>query len=86
MDVLLLVGGKGTRLSSVSNGIPKPLIDFNNKPFLYHLIKYLSSFGLTRFILCTGYKNKLFKSFSEGYRFIQSYSKRPKEETIFLEL
>ena len=34
----LLVGGKGTRLSSVTNGTPKPLVDINNNPFLKYVI------------------------------------------------
>ena len=42
----LLVGGKGTRLSSVTNGTPKPLVDINNNPFLKYVINNLSGLSL----------------------------------------
>ncbi len=55
MDVLILVGGKGLRLHSVVQDRPKPMADINGRPFLDKLIKYVSSFGHDRFILCAGH-------------------------------
>ena len=57
IDVLILVGGRGTRLKSISKDIPKPLIEFNNQPFLSILLNHISTFGIKRVILCTGYKS-----------------------------
>ena len=37
--VIILAGGFGTRLSSVLNGLPKPMADINGTPFLELLIK-----------------------------------------------
>lgn len=55
IDVLILVGGKGTRLHSVINDRPKPMADINGRPFLDRLIEYVSSFGHNRIILCAGH-------------------------------
>ena len=63
IDVLILVGGQGKRLRSVSRGTPKPLVKINGKPFLTNLIKHLKTFGFKRIILCTGYKAEYFERF-----------------------
>lgn len=55
IDVVVLCGGKGTRLKEVVNDRPKPMAEINGHPFLDILIEYISSFGFRRFILCTGY-------------------------------
>lgn len=57
MDVVILVGGLGTRLSSVVKDVPKCMALVNNKPFLWYLLKYLNRF-LTKndnVILSVGY-------------------------------
>ena len=43
----LLVGGKGERLSSVTNGHPKPLVNVNDKPFLSYVLDDLKGFDVT---------------------------------------
>ena len=57
----LLVGGKGTRLSSVTNGTPKPLVDINNNPFLKYVINNLSGFDIT--LVCSDLNYDYFKNF-----------------------
>ena len=57
----LLVGGKGTRLSSVTNGTPKPLVDINNSPFLKYVINNLSGFDIT--LVCSDLNYDYFKNF-----------------------
>ena len=59
----LLVGGKGTRLQSITNGIPKPLIDIHGKPFLSRVIESLSGFDIT--LVCSDSNVQYFKHF--GY-------------------
>ena len=56
MKVVLLAGGFGTRLSSVLNGLPKPMADINGTPFLELLIKNLIKNGYSDFILSLHYK------------------------------
>lgn len=63
MDVLILVGGRGTRLRSVVNDRPKPMADINGRPFLDRLIEYISSFGHDRFILCAGHMAEYLKDY-----------------------
>ncbi len=55
MDVLLLCGGMGSRLQSAVSDRPKPMADFQDRPFLDILIDYFRGFGPRRFILCTGH-------------------------------
>jgi len=45
--LFLLVGGKGTRISSVTNGLPKAMIDINGKRFIKHVIENLKGFDIT---------------------------------------
>ena len=81
IDVLILVGGLGTRLKSVSNNVPKPLIKINNRPFLSILLEYVTSFNFNRIILCTGYKSSVFQKYAEqnkiNYKIIISKESKP---------
>ena len=43
MDVVILCGGKGTRLSEETNLRPKPMVEIGGKPILWHIMKYYSS-------------------------------------------
>ena len=54
--VIILAGGFGTRLSSVLNGLPKPMADINGTPFLELLIENLIKNGHSDFILSLHYK------------------------------
>lgn len=56
MQVVILCGGRGTRLLERTEEIPKPLVEVGDKPILWHLMKTYAHFGLTHFILCLGYK------------------------------
>jgi D-glycero-alpha-D-manno-heptose 1-phosphate guanylyltransferase len=54
-DVVILAGGLGKRLQSVTGGAQKVLARINDKPFLEILIDYIASQGGRRFILCVGH-------------------------------
>jgi len=56
IDCLILAGGLGTRLNSLSIDKPKVLLPINNKPFIDILIDKLTYFGIRNFIICVGYK------------------------------
>ena len=51
MRVVLFCGGLGMRLRDYSESIPKPMIPIGDKPILWHLMQYYSSFGFLRFVL-----------------------------------
>jgi hypothetical protein len=54
--IVILCGGKGTRLHPITNDeIPKPMVDVCGKPFLYWLIQHYVKIGFKEFILSTGH-------------------------------
>lgn len=54
--IIILAGGKGTRLRSVTRGVvPKPMVDVFGRPFLYWLIKHYIEQGFTNIIVNTGH-------------------------------
>ncbi|EWM55875.1 glucose-1-phosphate cytidylyltransferase [Streptococcus thermophilus] len=67
MKVVILAGGFGTRISEESYLIPKPMIEIGEKPILWHIMKYYSSFGHNEFIICCGYKQYVIKEFFADY-------------------
>lgn len=67
MKVVLLAGGFGTRISEESQFKPKPMIEIGEKPILWHIMKYYSSFGYNDFVVCLGYKSYVVKEFFSNY-------------------
>lgn len=67
MKVVILAGGFGTRISEESHLIPKPMIEIGDKPILWHIMKYYSSFGFSEFIICAGYKQYVIKEYFSDY-------------------
>lgn len=63
MKVVILCGGKGTRLSEHTESIPKPLVGIGDKPILWHIMKCYFYYGYNDFILCLGYKGKLIEEY-----------------------
>jgi len=61
--VVILCGGRGTRLQADVPGLPKPLVEIGGRPILWHVIQIYASQGLRRFVLCTGYKGELIEEF-----------------------
>ena len=59
MDVIILCGGKGSRLSEETELKPKPMVEIGGKPILWHIMKYYSFYGYNRFILPLGYKGSM---------------------------
>jgi glucose-1-phosphate cytidylyltransferase len=56
MQVVILAGGFGTRLSEETDVIPKPMVRIGNVPILRHIMNYYAKFGHTNFIIALGYK------------------------------
>lgn len=56
VTVVILAGGRGTRIQSIYPDTPKPMIPIMGRPFLYWLTAFLAKHGLTRFVYSTGYR------------------------------
>jgi glucose-1-phosphate cytidylyltransferase len=67
MKVVILAGGRGTRLSEETSSIPKPMVEIGGKPILWHIMKSYSRFGFNDFIICLGYKGYLIKEYFSHY-------------------
>ena len=67
MKVVILAGGKGTRISEESIYKPKPLIEIGGKPIIWHIMKHYSQYGFNDFIICCGYKGYVIKEYFANY-------------------
>jgi D-glycero-alpha-D-manno-heptose 1-phosphate guanylyltransferase len=63
MDVLILAGGRGTRLQSLPGDVPKPLREVRGRPFLSYLLDQVRNAGARRAVLALGYKPDAFRDF-----------------------
>jgi len=63
---LILAAGNGTRIRSVSAGLPKPLVDFRGKPILEHVIRRASQAGIEKFVIVVGYRSDLIRNWFDG--------------------
>ena len=64
--MVILCGGRGSRLQHDVPDLPKPLVEIGGRPILWHVIQIYASQGLRRFILCTGYKKESIGDFVEA--------------------
>ena len=67
MKVVILCGGKGTRLREETEYRPKPMVPIGNRPILWHIMKTYAAQGHKDFILCLGYKGEAIKDFFRNY-------------------
>ena len=56
MKAVILCGGKGTRIRSGANDLPKVLFEIGGRPILWHLMKSFRAVGIREFVLCLGYR------------------------------
>lgn len=68
--VILMLGGKGSRLRPLTNDIPKPMLKVGNKPILETIIDGFKQYGYTNFIFSVNYKKDIIKDyFQNGHHF-----------------
>ncbi len=63
MKVVILCGGKGTRLGVETKTVPKPMVKIDKNPILVHILKLYENYGYKDFILALGYKGIYIKQF-----------------------
>ena len=67
MKVVILCGGKGTRLREETEYRPKPMVPIGNRPVVWHIMKIYAHYGHRDFILCLGYKGEMIKDYFRNY-------------------
>jgi len=70
MKVVILCGGKGTRLREETEYRPKPMVPIGGRPILWHIMKTYAAHGFNEFILCLGYKGDAIKDYFRNYQWM----------------
>ena len=68
LTAVILAGGLGTRLREETEYKPKPMVEIGGKPIIWHIIKNLSTQGISKFVICTGYKSQSIKDYFVNYK------------------
>lgn len=63
MKVIILAGGRGTRLAEETSARPKPMVEIGGRPILWHLMSFYASFGQKEFLVACGYKGDIIKEY-----------------------
>lgn len=67
MKAVITAGGKGSRISALTNSVPKPMLMLDNKPILEHQINCLKHYGFKDIIITVGHmSNKIIEYFKNG--------------------
>ncbi len=69
MKVVILAGGKGTRLSEYTTKIPKPMVKIKGKPLITYIMKHYAYYGFNDFIIASGYKHSYIKRYFDNNSF-----------------
>ncbi|KAL9130646.1 MAG: hypothetical protein Q9217_001216 [Psora testacea] len=64
---LILVGGYGTRLRPLTLTLPKPLVEFANRPMILHQVESLAAAGVTDIVLAVNYRPEIMASALKKY-------------------
>lgn len=68
--VVILCGGRGSRLNEETDSTPKPLVEIGGRPILWHIMKIYAHYGFNEFVLCLGYKGAVIKEYLYHYHFL----------------
>ena len=67
MQVVILCGGRGTRMGAESEILPKPMVAVGERPILWHIMKRYARYGHREFVLCLGYKGDVIRDYFLNY-------------------
>jgi len=82
--VVIMAGGKGKRLGSLTKSIPKPMLKVGKNPILQTIIEKFKNSGYKKFLICVNFKSKIIKNyFGNGTNF---HTLKKKKEWVLLEL
>jgi glucose-1-phosphate cytidylyltransferase len=63
VKVVILAGGRGTRIAEESATRPKPMVEIGGKPLLWHIMAHYAGYGYKDFLVACGYKGELIKEY-----------------------
>lgn len=72
MKAVILAGGMQSTVNDDYEGIPKPMAEIGEKPILWHIMKWLSFYGIKDFVVCGGYKISMLKDYFRDFYIYQS--------------
>jgi glucose-1-phosphate cytidylyltransferase len=67
MKVVILAGGKGTRLAEETSVRPKPMVEIGGKPILWHIMRIYAARGFNDFLVACGYKGEMIKEYFHNF-------------------
>ena len=67
MKAVILAGGRGTRLTEETQFKPKPLVEASGKPLIWHIMQNFSRYGVTDFIILSGYKGQQIREYFANF-------------------
>lgn len=67
MKVVILAGGKGTRLAEETMVRPKPMVEIGGKPILHHIMRVYAAYGFNEFLVACGYKGEIIKEYFHNF-------------------
>ncbi len=70
MKVVILCGGKGQRMGTTSEELPKPMLPVKGKPIIIHIMNQYMKYGYNDFILPLGYKGSQIKQYFKDYEWL----------------
>ena len=68
LKLIILAGGKGTRLSEETYLKPKPMVKIGDYPILWHIMKSFSCYGINEFVATLGYKSEVVKNYFLNFK------------------
>ena len=63
MRVVILAGGRGTRLTEETATRPKPMVEIGGRPILWHLLQFFAAAGHKDFVVACGYRGEMIKQY-----------------------
>ena len=67
MRVVILAGGRGTRLAEETHLRPKPMVEIGGKPMLWHIMNIYAHHQQKDFVVACGYKGEIIKQYFHNF-------------------
>jgi glucose-1-phosphate cytidylyltransferase len=72
MRVVILAGGRGTRLAEETGSRPKPMVEIGGKPILWHIMSMYAAHGFNDFVIACGYRGEIIKEYFRDFFLLSS--------------